>query len=354
MVHRIVSEAYGTGDGSKGPYTHTLADKPVRRGTVTITAGAQSAVDNGTGGFTTTPAGGSGTINYTTGDVSITFQNNVAGAQAITVTYDAHQGFPVMGVMNYYTQLNTKEMVVADTTYVNLYSAATNQLLDISPPSLLSGDKSNFMSWTNYASPNDMNRLLFVNFKNPIQQYNGSTVTPYPVYTTSTTIASTAYGVGNGTVGPYNFTTPAGTGIVPGSITITAPTGPQVVTDDQFGNLIGAGTGTVDYLNGIVSVTFNAIVPIADPITIGYQSLSDPIDTALHIFQFKDRMVVLYTVESGVQYGRRIRISGTGAFSDIFTSDAIGAGVIDIPSQAFISAADFNRDDLIIFTRTET
>jgi hypothetical protein len=354
MVHRIVAEAYGVGTGVKGPYTHTLASTPIRRGTVTITAGAQSAVDNGLGGFTTTPAGGTGTINYTTGAVSITFQNVVAGAQAITVTYDAHQGYPVMGIMNYYNQLNAKEMIVADTTYVNKYSASTNQLLDISPTTLLTGTKSNFMSWTNYASPEDLNRLLFVNNKDKIQQYNGTTVTPYPVYTTSTAIVAASYGVGNGTAGPYNFTTPANTGIVPGSITITAPTGPQVVTDNQFGVLTGAGTGTVDYLNGIVSVTFNAVVPNPDVITISYQSLADPIDTALHIFQFKDRLVVLYTTEKGVQYGRRIRISGTGAFSDIFTIDAIGAGVIDIPSQSFISSADFNRDDLVIFTRTET
>ncbi len=57
MVHRVTAEAYSTGNGTKGPYTHTEANLPVRRGTVTITAGGQTAVDDGVGGFVTAPAG---------------------------------------------------------------------------------------------------------------------------------------------------------------------------------------------------------------------------------------------------------------------------------------------------------
>lgn len=357
MINRITAENIGTGNGVTLIFNAVLAETPVRRGTVsigyTIAATPRTATDNGLGaisGFGLNSA--LSTINYTTGAVHLVFTTAPDNATAITATYDQHQGLPVMGVMNFYTQQNTRELIVADTTYVNRYNAVTNRLDDISPAVLLTGDKTNFMSWVNYPTPQNLQRLLFVNFKDPVQQYNGSTVTPYPIYTTSVQVTAAPYGTGNGTPGPYNFTTPANTGIVPGSITITATA--QVVTDDQFGNLVGDGTGTVDYLTGAVSVTFDANVAGASAITITYKSLEDPIETALHIFQFKDRLVVEYTIEDGIEYGHRIRISGTGAFGDVFTQDAIGAGVIDIPADTFISSSDFNRDDLLIFLKQES
>lgn len=358
MVHRVTAESVGTGNGVTLVFNHTLADDPIRRGTVTIsysTSGTpRTAVDDGLGGFTGTDLDSAlSSINYTTGAVHLVFTVAPDNLSTITATYDGHQGFPVMGVMTFYTQNNTREMILADTTYVNRYNATTNRLDDISPTTLLTGTKSNFMSWTNYPTPANQQRLLFVNFKDPVQRYNGTNVTTYPIYTSSVTLTGQAYGTGNGTTGPYNFTTPATTGILPGSITITD--GAQVVTDDQFGGLKGDGTGTVDYLSGAVSVTFSGAVAGATPITIDYKSLTDPIQTALHIWQFKDRLVVAYTIENGgTHYGLRLRISGTGAMGDVFTTDAIGAGVIDIPAQAFISSGDFNRDDLLLFLGEDT
>jgi hypothetical protein len=357
MVNRITAENIGTGNGVTLIFNAVLSEIPVRRGTVsigyTIAATPRTATDNGLGvisgfGIDNTLS----TINYTTGAVHLVFTTAPDNATAITATYDQHQGLPVMGVMNFYTQQNTRELIVADTTYVNRYNSVTNRLDDISPAVLLTGDKTNFMSWVNYPTPQNLQRLLFVNFKDPVQQYSGSTVTPYPIYTTSVQVTAASFGTGNGTPGPYNFTTPANTGIVSGSITITATA--QVVTDDQFGNLQGDGTGTVDYLSGSITVTFNANVAGASAITITYKRLEDPIDTALHIFQFKDRLVVEYTIEDSVEYGHRVRISGTGAFGDVFTQDAIGAGVIDNPADTFISSSDFNRDDLLIFLKQET
>jgi hypothetical protein len=144
----------------------------------------------------------------------------------------------------------------------------------------------------------------------------------------------------------------AGTGL---AAIITA--GAQVINIDQFGVVSGDGSvaagTTIDLLTARINVTFNAVVLAAVPITITYTPLTNPIDTALHISQFKDRLVVEYTKEGGVQFGHRLRISGTGAFCDTFTEAAIGAGVIDIPSETFISSSDFNRDDRLIFTQTE-
>jgi hypothetical protein len=261
-----------------------------------------------------------------------------------------------MGVMNFFTQTNSRELIVADTRYVNRYNPVTNTLVDISPSTLFTGDETNFFSWTNYPTPNADQRLVFVNYVDQIHQYSGGTVTPFPVYTSSTSITAAASGVlGDGTTGPYIINTPASTGIFPGSLQILDPTTPQTVTDDQFGNLQGDGTGTVNYLTGEISVTFTSAVGVGDPINLTYTQLNTPLESCLHVRQMKDRLLLLSTIESGgIQRGLRIRISGTGAFGDVFTTDAIGAGFIDIPDDTFIQAQDFNRDDLLVFTSAST
>lgn len=76
--------------------------------------------------------------------------------------------------------------------------------------------------------------------------------------------------------------------------------------------------------------------------------------TCSFMVEFKDRLILLRTTEDGVIYPQRIRVSGTGANSDDFRITATGAGFIDIPDGSWIKGADFNRDDLLIFTENST
>ena len=165
--------SFGTGDGSAGPYSQTVANAPISRGSVKVTAGAQSALDNGSGGFITTPAGGSGTIDYISGAISIIFNGSVPGATPITITYSYFPGLPVMMVANFYTAQNTKQLIVADTRNVNKYSSFINRLEYYSNPTPYTGNNSNFFSWTNYPDASNFPRLLFVNNVNPIQKFDG-------------------------------------------------------------------------------------------------------------------------------------------------------------------------------------
>ena len=265
IVSTTTSEAYGTGSGITGPYTHTAAHIPVARGTITITAGAQSAVDDGNGNFITTPAGGTGTVNYTTGAMSITFNGSVAGATPITVTYSVFPGLPVMMVANFYNSSNTRQLVVADSRNINRYNGVTNRLVDITGMNTFTGGKFDFFSWVNYPDASDNPRLLFSNGVDPIKSYDGTTVITY-VFT----------------------------------------------------------------LTGVTTLS------------------------ARLMFQLKDRLILLRTVEDGTTFGKRIRISGTGANCDVFDSTATGAGLIEIPDNSWIMAAAFNRDDLVIFTEQST
>lgn len=158
--------------------TYTLAAKaPIRRGTFVVTGSTPSQVltDNGLGIFT---GAGTGTINYTTGAVSITFTLAPTGG-TVQATYDYYPGNPVMMIANFYTATNTEELIVADTEYVNKYNSVLNILSDISPSTPYTGNSSNFFSWTNYPSATDDPRLLFSNSVDAIQQYDGTTVTDY-------------------------------------------------------------------------------------------------------------------------------------------------------------------------------
>lgn len=94
VVTATSGETYGTGNGATTTFAHTLAgvagstgsSPKVLPGSVTVTAGAVTATDNGAGVFTGTGIA-SGTINYTTGACSITYSAAPANAQAINAAY---------------------------------------------------------------------------------------------------------------------------------------------------------------------------------------------------------------------------------------------------------------------------
>lgn len=80
------TESVGTGNGSNKTFTKTLTYKPVRPGTVRVTAGTVVGTDvNGDGVIL--GAGISGTINYTTGALEVTFETAPANGTAITAVY---------------------------------------------------------------------------------------------------------------------------------------------------------------------------------------------------------------------------------------------------------------------------
>jgi len=87
----VTSEAYGTGNASDKTFAHTLAFKAsgAKRTCflVTVTDGVETFTDNRDGTLTGS-AGGTGTINYTTGVCSVTFNEAPAGAAPITTTYE--------------------------------------------------------------------------------------------------------------------------------------------------------------------------------------------------------------------------------------------------------------------------
>ncbi len=87
---QIVSEAIGTGNGVLKTFTGTLAFKAAGTRRICFEMSATDTVetftDNGDGTLTGS-LGGTGTINYTTGAFSLTFNTAPMNTQAITATY---------------------------------------------------------------------------------------------------------------------------------------------------------------------------------------------------------------------------------------------------------------------------
>lgn len=99
----IENESVGTGNGATAQYTPTLAYTPIRAGTVEITDGTQTVVDNGNGALEGDVAGGgNNTINYSTGAVDVTFAANVGDGDAIVASYEmdmeANQNLPQLDI----------------------------------------------------------------------------------------------------------------------------------------------------------------------------------------------------------------------------------------------------------------
>jgi hypothetical protein len=83
----IESEQIGLGDGSDATFEANLGYVPVRPGTVVITVGSVTVTDNGNGTLAGTGLT-SGTVDYVSGAVALTFAAAPQAADVITATYD--------------------------------------------------------------------------------------------------------------------------------------------------------------------------------------------------------------------------------------------------------------------------
>ena len=88
----------GTGDGITANFPFTISFFPILPGSLYVTDGVQVAQDNGTGGFI---APATGTINYLTGAVNLTFATAPAANANITESSQTYLANRPMGILYY-------------------------------------------------------------------------------------------------------------------------------------------------------------------------------------------------------------------------------------------------------------
>ena len=104
-----VTEQIGTGDGSKTTFAATLSVKPIRPGTVNVSCGDATGQDYNYDGKIY-GYGVTGTIDYSTGDIEVTFETAPASGAAVTVTYWGNVEDVSLGVKEITYELDTKQV----------------------------------------------------------------------------------------------------------------------------------------------------------------------------------------------------------------------------------------------------
>jgi hypothetical protein len=167
---------------------------------ITIAIGAPIAqtLTDTTGTGTLTPTAGvitAGTINYATGDITLTF-SGAAGASASTVTMWYYPGLPSMGCRTYeQSSINDEKTVFFDTKYAYLYNPSTAAFAELSTSTTWNGSDSDFFWSTNYGNDGTgdlfwaTNNNLTGATRDPLKYFNGATWTNFtPLVTAANTM----------------------------------------------------------------------------------------------------------------------------------------------------------------------
>lgn len=152
-------------------------------GSVSITVDTYSFTDDGFGNLTAT--GASGTINYNTGALELTFDVALGSATDVDVTLSYYPMLPVMGICNR-TQdaINSATPIVFDTKYAYDFNSGTMQFEEFIPGTEWSGLDYNFFWSTNWWV-NSTNASIFwvTNYSgtggDPIRYTDGTTWTDF-------------------------------------------------------------------------------------------------------------------------------------------------------------------------------
>jgi len=329
----------GTIDGANTTFTTTAPETPIQRGSFTISSStpAQTATDDGVGGFTGDVS--AGTIDYNTGAISVTF-NTAPTAGTVTYSYQYHPEEPVMGLMNFQTATDVKQLYIASTSRVNFYNTTTNRLEYVGRTGAITGattaSPSQITSTAHGMQTGDTAYIYGVVGTND-SELNGQTFT-------ITRVDANNFTIGSAYTGTYSS----------GGTWQQRYTGNKFNFWDWVNYPSNSGNPRLIFTNNQDEI--QVYDPSLTPSFIDYVSSPDFTFSGitslkcLHLKYHKDRLLLFRTTENGVVYPKRIRISGLGANGDTFDSTAIGAGFIDIPTGGWITDLDFNRDDIIIFT----
>lgn len=175
MVHLIANEAVAD---TTNPVQGTLSNIPVRAlkaGSVVFTDSTggtpQVMTDDGAGAFT---GDGTGTIDYTTGVYSLTWD---AGPTAtITVDYSFIPALAIMAIANHTPTTGGSNFLSFDTKRVAKWNVSTSLFDDIALSDRFSGTSSQFFHWANWAGT-----LYFTNNSNVLDSYDGTTLSTVSV-----------------------------------------------------------------------------------------------------------------------------------------------------------------------------
>jgi hypothetical protein len=345
----------------------TDANSTLAPGTVVVTIGAQVFTDDGQGNLSN-GTGGTGTINYLTG--AITVQTNpVLAATPVIVVFSYFPARPVMGIRirENPALVNQEQTIFFDTRYAYIFSGGVFSELPSTLATVWTGNDTQFFWTTNFQKDALNNPLFWATNNNPgnnnflVTLIGGAAAGPP---STANITTSTANNFQLGDTVTFVNTLPAS--VAPGTTgTVTAAGNPFTVSVPNVAGAFTNGPVTQGMvianrlINQNVSgdgirvyngTTWANLDPAVDAVTIML--------TALMLVPYKDRMVALNVTEGSdtavaVQQKQRVRWSQNGSAIDGangWRSDVAGrGGFLDIPTGETIISCGFVKDLLVVY-----
>ena len=372
--------------GSATTVRSLMANAQIVPKSITITVGAVTFTDtNGDGILIGAPGTNSGTINYITGALTLSFVPALGGLTNVIVNFSYYPMLPVMGLRTAEAAtISTTNLIAFDTAFA--YQFITPNFQDLSTykttgnPLRWTGTNYEFFWTTNYAgamwATNDVAGLhgfvitavsaaasAVITFTGGDVFVNGDVIGITNVVSVGATQINglkgtvTAHGAGTVTV---NINTAAGFAYTSGGFL-------HSLTRSQS----GAGDG-IRWLDQDLSGWVN----FSPPLTSSTNGVTNTfLQSALMIVPYKGRLIALGTKEgstlAGVRtFAQRARWSenGTpyyvnlvpsnyngGAVADAWRSDKVGfGGFNDAPTLEEIVSAEFVKDTLVVYFERST
>ena len=151
----------------------TEDNKSLEVSSLSITIGAVVFTDDGNGVLSSAAPANSGTVNYATGNITLT---HTGGTLASTATFNYFPTLPVMGISTKETyEVNNEETIIFDTIYAYVFE--TDGYREFIPGTTWTGEDSSFFWTTNYFQNQAGTSKLFwaTNFEDPIMYVDGVT-----------------------------------------------------------------------------------------------------------------------------------------------------------------------------------
>jgi hypothetical protein len=355
MAYRDSGVVIATGNGTIS-YAGTLSTIPIRAGSFTATNGVEAFSDNGLGVLTGN-AGGTGTINYTTGAWTLVFNTAVIMGVLIRASYTyISVGRPIMGIKTYVDEDNDSEtLVVCDTRRASIYNSISNVF---EPLSLVSQ-----LLWIGDATTTTFITVL-----------GWQNIAPYSVEITDGTSTINDDGVGGfNTSGNFaaGSTIDYSTGAIGVVFTAAPATGVEITitlslagdyfsgTNTNFFNSVNwkATTSATAYLyltNNVDRITLfdgtNLSRPPFSTTLAGNTSFTNDIETCLDINVYTNRLLLVRPVIVGNAFPDGQSIRWSALFNPFnFAADFAGnGGELSAPTSDWIQSDKFLRGTLVV------
>jgi hypothetical protein len=164
-----------------------------------IVNGVITVDDDGDGGFTRisgeTLDSANSSINYATGEFTITISSGNYNNDTVTTNFCYFPGLPVMGIHNFeQVEINFEETLAFDTTYAYTFNNSTNKFEEFITGTTWTGTDANFFNGVNYyTNVNNENLFWTTNFSgiggDPIRYTNGTSWTDFqPIINSNGTV----------------------------------------------------------------------------------------------------------------------------------------------------------------------